>query len=343
MVGSSIWGLLHKLGYDNLIGVNKSDLDLRNQKDVEFFFNKEKPDYVIIAAAKVGGIVANNTFRADFIYDNLQIQNNIIHQSYLNNVKKLLFLGSSCIYPRDCNQPIKEEYLLDGKLEFTNEPYAIAKIAGIKMCENYYRQHNCNFISIMPTNLYGINDNFDFKTSHVLPALIRKFYLGKCLIDRNWDSIIKDLNLPLIKDGIANENNIIEILNDIGITYIQKKSKVNITLWGTGQVYREFLYVDDLANAVLHIIKNIDAKKLYDDFKQTHINIGTGEDLTIKNLAELISQIIGYNGDINWDISKPDGTLRKKLDVSLLNQIKWYNKISLKDGIIKVYKSYIDK
>ena len=343
MVGSSIWGLLHKLGYDNLIGVNKSDLDLRNQKDVEFFFNKEKPDYVIIAAAKVGGIVANNTFRADFIYDNLQIQNNIIHQSYLNNVKKLLFLGSSCIYPRDCNQPIKEEYLLDGKLEFTNEPYAIAKIAGIKMCENYYRQHNCNFISIMPTNLYGINDNFDFKTSHVLPALIRKFYLGKCLIDRNWDSIIKDLNLPLIKDGIANENNIIEILNDIGITYNQKKSKVNITLWGTGQVYREFLYVDDLANAVLHIIKNIDAKKLYDDFKQTHINIGTGEDLTIKNLAELISQIIGYNGDINWDISKPDGTLRKKLDVSLLNQIKWYNKISLKDGIIKVYKSYIDK
>ena len=343
MVGSAIWELLCKSGYNNLIGLKSSKLDLRNQKDVEFFFNKEKPEYVIIAAAKVGGIIANNTFRADFIYDNLQIQNNIIHQSYLNNVKKLLFLGSSCIYPRDCNQPIKEEYLLDGKLEFTNEPYAIAKIAGIKMCENYYRQHNCNFISIMPTNLYGINDNFDFKTSHVLPALIRKFYLGKCLIDRNWDSIIKDLNLPLIKDGIANENNIIEILNDIGITYIQKKSKVNITLWGTGQVYREFLYVDDLANAVLHIIKNIDAKKLYDDFKQTHINIGTGEDLTIKNLAELISQIIGYNGDINWDISKPDGTLRKKLDVSLLNQIKWYNKISLKDGIIKVYKSYIDK
>jgi GDP-L-fucose synthase len=265
---------------------------------VESFFASEKPDYVIDAAAKVGGIIANNTYRAQFIYENLMIQNNIIHASYMYGVKKLLFLGSSCIYPKFAPQPMKEEYLLTGELEPTNEPYAIAKIAGIKMCENYYRQYGCNFISVMPTNLYGPNDNFDLQTSHVLPALIRKFHEAK------------EARAPFVE------------------------------LWGTGTPKREFMHVDDMAAACIYLMENLDAKKLYDELGLTHVNIGVGEDLTILELAELIGQIIGFEGEIKMDPSKPDGTPRKIMDNSLLIKLGFIHKIGLSEGISEVYRRF---
>lgn len=294
MVGSAIKRKLESAGYTRLIYKKQSELDLTRQVKVEKFFADYNPDIVIIAAAKVGGILANDTYRAEFIYDNLAIELNLIHQAYLNKVKKLIFLGSSCIYPRLAPQPLKEEYLLSGYLEFTNEPYAIAKIAGLKLCENYYRQYGCDYYSVMPTNLYGPNDNFNLETSHVLPALIRKFHEAKMK------------NLP------------------------------SVTLWGSGKPRREFLYVDDLAEAIVFLMENIKARDIYEK-GISHINIGTGEDLTINELASLISEIVSYTGKIEYDLSKPDGTPQKLMDVSRINNLGWKYKTELRDGIEKTY------
>jgi len=288
MVGSAIHRQLLAEGYANFVLRSIDELDLMNQQAVAIFFQTEKPDYVILAAAKVGGILANNTYRAQFIYENLMIQNNIIHQSYLNGVKKLLFLGSSCIYPKLAPQPLKEEYLLTGLLEETNEPYAIAKIAGIKMCEAYRDQYGCNFISVMPTNLYGPNDNFDLKNSHVLPALIRKMHEAKIN------------NAPFVE------------------------------IWGTGTPLREFLYVEDMADACIYLLKNYNERQF--------VNIGCGEDISIKELALLVKKIVGFPGELQFDSSKPDGTPRKLLDVSRLNATGWKPKISLEEGIRMVYE-----
>jgi len=339
MVGSAIHRNLLTKGYSNFVFRSLSELDLTRQADVEAFFKKEKPDYVFVAAAKVGGIVANNTYRAQFIYENLMIQNNIIHAAYLNKVKKLLFLGSSCIYPKNAPQPLKEGYLLTGLLEETNEPYAIAKIAGIKMCENYYRQYGCDFISVMPTNLYGPNDNYDLEKSHVLPALIRKMHLGKCLEQNDWAAIRHDLNKRPIEgiNGQSSNEEILAILEKYGIF----SSPTSVTLWGTGNVYREFLYVDDMADACVHIMQNVSSNKLYNELKQTHINIGTGIDLTIKELAETVKSTVGFEGELHWDSTKPDGILKKQLDVMLLNKLNWAATIALKEGINNVYKKYI--
>lgn len=352
MVGSAIVRNLKKKGYSNIIGKTFEELDLTNQMAVKSFFEWVKPEYVIVAAAKVGGIVANNTYRAQFIYENLMIQNNLIHQSYLSGVKKLQFLGSSCIYPKNAPQPLKEEYLLTGLLEETNEPYAIAKIAGIKMCENYYRQYGCDFISVMPTNLYGPNDNYDLEKSHVLPALIRKMHLGKCLEQGNWDAIRNDLNKRPIEgiNGNASEDEILNILSKYGIKADQDRPfapshprpPVSVTLWGSGNVYREFLHVDDMADACVHIMQNVNSEKLYGKMQQTHINIGTGIDLTIRELAETVKNVVGFEGQLKWDTDKPDGTFKKQLDVNLLNKLDWKHKITLSNGIISVYQKYID-
>lgn len=348
LVGSSIKRNLESKGYSNFVFTSYPEYDLRNQQQVEEFFSKEKPDHVFLAAAKVGGIVANNTYRAEFIYDNLQIQNNIIHFSYKYGVKKLLFLGSSCIYPKNCPQPMKEDYLLTDTLEYTNEPYAIAKIAGIKMCESYNLQYGTNFISVMPTNLYGPNDNYDLEKSHVLPAIIRKMHLGKCLMNNDWDAIRDDLNkLPIEGvDGQASEREILDKLRKYGIklTANGQKPIADITLWGTGTPRREFLYSDDLADACVYLMENVDFfdhKEKKKEVRNTHINIGTGKDISIKELADLIKIITGYEGEIIWDTDKPDGTLQKLLDVSKLNSLGWEESLSLQDGINKVYKKYI--
>ena len=301
MVGSAITRELEKKGYKNLLLRNLSELNLIRQAETEDFFKSEKPDIVIIAAAKVGGILANNTYRAEFIYDNLMIESNIIQSAFNNSVEKLIFLGSSCIYPKLAPQPLKEEYLLSDYLEYTNEPYAIAKIAGIKLCENYYRQYGSNFLSAMPTNLFGPNDNFNLETSHVLPALIRKFHEAKLK---------------------GNE-----------------KSKVEI--WGSGKPKREFLFVEDLAEAILFIMENINAKELYEN-GISQINIGTGEDLSISELASLISDVIGFKGETIYDSSKPDGTPRKLMDVSRINNLGWKYKTSLKEGIEKTYQWFLN-
>uniref|UniRef100_A0A7V3E8I2 GDP-L-fucose synthase n=1 Tax=Ignavibacterium album TaxID=591197 RepID=A0A7V3E8I2_9BACT len=299
MVGSAIMRALQKNGYNNLLTKSFNELDLRRQSEVEKFFQSEKPEIVIVAAAKVGGILANNTYRAEFIYDNLMIEANLIHASYLNNTEKLIFLGSSCIYPKLAPQPLKEEYLLSGYLEYTNEPYAIAKIAGIKLCENYFRQYGCNFISAMPTNLYGPNDNFDLQTSHVLPALIRKFHEAKV------------------------------------------NNSPTVTIWGTGKPLREFLYVDDLAEAILFMMEKIDAKDLY-NLGITHLNVGSGKDISISELASLIAEIIGYKGKIEHDSTKPDGTPRKLMDVSRINSLGWKYKTELDEGIKKTYQWFLE-
>jgi len=346
LVGSSILRNLKAKGYSNFVFTPFPEYDLRNQQQTKDFFSKEKPDYVFLAAAKVGGIVANNTYRAEFIYDNLQIQNNIIHFSYKYGVKKLLFLGSSCIYPKNCPQPIKEDYLLTDTLEYTNEPYAIAKIAGIKMCESYNLQYGTNFISVMPTNLYGPNDNYDLEKSHVLPAIIRKMHLGKCLMNNDWDGIRADLNkLPIEGvDGKSSEGDIIGILTKYGIQLANHQSPITeITLWGSGSPRREFLYSDDLADACVFLLENINFTDLKNNNKvirNTHINIGTGKDISIKELAELVSGIVGFDGEICWDDTKPDGTPQKLLDVSKLTSLGWQEKIELEEGIRKVYSNY---
>lgn len=371
MVGSAITRKLREDGYENLIFTPYPPFDLTDQHVVADFFRKEKPEYVFLAAAKVGGIVANNKYRGQFIYENLMMQNNIIHQSYLNDVKKLLFLGSSCIYPKECPQPIREDYLLTDELEYTNEPYAIAKIAGIKMCESYNIQYGTNFISVMPTNLYGPNDNYNLETSHVLPAMIRKMHLGKCLENNDWDGILKDLGKYPI-EGIndkSGKEEILSILKKYGVQATPHPAPrtphpVSITLWGTGSPYREFLHVDDVADACVFLMNSVDFKDLVQPLssltphsssltpqpsaphplppaiKNTHINVGTGKDLTIKELALLIKDIIGFEGDIVWDETKPDGTPRKLLDVSKINSLGWKENISLENGIRLVYEKY---
>ncbi len=290
MVGSAILRRLQAAGYNNFVFKTSSELDLRNQQQVNDFFRTETPEYVFLAAARVGGILANNAYRADFIYENMMIQSNVIHASYVNNVKKLLFLGSSCIYPKMATQPMKEEYLLTGLLEHTNEPYAVAKIAGIKMCDAYRAQYGCHFISVMPTNLYGPNDNYDLQNSHVLPALIRKFHEAKV------------------------------------------NNQPSVTMWGTGKPKREFLHADDLADACYYLMQNYDEEGL--------VNIGTGEDLEIGELALMIKEIVGFDGDIILDTTKPDGTPRKLLDVSKLHSLGWKHKIDLKQGLKMVYDEF---
>ena len=351
LVGSAIVRNLKEKGYDNIIFSDRKQTDLSCSKEVKIFFEKEKPEYVFLAAAKVGGIVANNTYRAEFIFQNIQIQNNVIHQSYLSGVKKLIFLGSSCIYPKNSPQPMKESYLLTSELEYTNEPYAIAKIAGIKMCESYNLQYGTNFISVMPTNLYGQNDNFDLEKSHVLPALIRKMHLGKALLNSDFKTVKTDLNKnPIEKiNGNNSEREIINILNKYGIT------NKSITLWGTGKPRREFLHADDLADACVFLAEKLDFKDIlknefsvskFDypltnpEIRNTHINIGTGRDISIKELAEIIRQTVGYKGNIIWDTEKPDGTFQKLLDVNKLHSYDWKEKINFSEGIKEVYKNY---
>jgi len=345
LAGKAIVDNLTKAGYTNIVvSYNSSSptntsvvkyvkLNLLDNNETVKFFKNEKPKYVFLAAAKVGGIVANNTYRADFIYENLQIQNNIIHQCYVYNVEKLLFLGSSCIYPKLCPQPIKEEYLLTGELEDTNEPYAIAKIAGIKMCENYNAQYGTSFISAMPTNLYGDNDNFDLEKSHVLPALIRKMHLCKLLMNKEFDLIRKDIKL---------HENALDMSDEDILAWLEKYGIYNskLILWGSGEPLREFLYVDDLADALVYMMKNYNPKG---NFKNSHINVGMGKDIKIKDLAEFVKTVVGFEGKIEWDRDKPDGTPKKVLDTSRLNSLGWEPKVTLKDGIASVYNNYLKR
>ncbi len=348
LVGSAIHRKLNEKGYTNIVTCTIEELNLIDQEAVAAFFHQEKPEYVFLAAAKVGGIIANNTYRGEFIFDNLQIQNNVIHHSYLNGVKKLLFLGSSCIYPKDAPQPMKEEYLLTGPLEYTNEPYAIAKIAGIKMCESYNLQYGTNFIPVMPTNLYGPNDNYDLEKSHVLPALIRKMLLGKAIMEADWDFINNDIdNKPV--GGVNSENSRNEILGKLltyGIVPSGGNRNVTIHLWGTGSPRREFLHSDDLADACEFLMENRDFTDTYQDgeyqIRNTHINIGTGKDISINELALLVKDLVGFKGNIEWDTTKPDGTARKLMDVSKLNNLGWKENIGLKEGIKKVLDNYIN-
>lgn len=336
MVGSAIKRNLENKGFTHFVTQSQEELDLLNQNDVADFFRSEKPEYVVLAAAKVGGIIANNTYRAQFIYENLMIQNHVIHQSYLNGVKKLLFLGSSCIYPRDAAQPMSEDALLTGVLESTNEPYAIAKIAGIKMCEAYHTQYGCNFISIMPTNLYGLNDNYDLEKSHVLPALIRKMMLGKFLMENNMDALRADLTKRPIQgvDGSFSMDVIMDVLKKYGIT--SENGTATITLWGTGSPMREFLHVDDMADASVYLLVNYNAP----DTLPSHVNAGCGVDLTIKELSEIVRNTVDYKGQIVWDTTKPDGTPRKLLDVSKLNSLGWKPSITIEEGIRRVVGIY---
>ncbi|WP_062055042.1 GDP-L-fucose synthase family protein [Aquimarina longa] len=328
LVGSAILKNLLEKGYSNFITRTHQELDLTDKNAVTDFFKEQKPEYVFLAAAKVGGIIANNTYRADFIYDNLMIQNNVIHQSYIHGVKKLLFLGSTCIYPKNCPQPMKEEYLLTNTLEYTNEPYAIAKIAGIKMCESYNLQYGTNFISVMPTNLYGPNDNFDLEKSHVLPALIRKMHLAKLLKESKYDEIIRDLSMNSIDEAK-------KYLEKFGV------SKNNVEIWGSGKPMREFLWSEDMADACVFIMENRDFKDTYTEnikeIKNTHINIGTGTDISIKNLAILVKDIVGFDGDLVFNENKPDGTMKKLTDVSKLNNLGWKHSVNLEEGVKNIY------
>ncbi|RXG20460.1 GDP-L-fucose synthase family protein [Leeuwenhoekiella aequorea] len=359
LVGSAIVNNLTSKGYTNLVYRTSSELDLRDSNAVAAFFEAEQPEYVILAAAKVGGIVANNTYRADFIYENLMIQNHVIHQAYLHGVKKLLFLGSTCIYPKNCPQPMKEEYLLTDVLEYTNEPYAIAKIAGIKMCESYNLQYGTNFISVMPTNLYGPNDNFDLEKSHVLPALIRKMHLGKALEQNNWEALRKDLNkLPIEGvDGNASEEAILTILGNYGIRSTfpfgegQEGNSVRVEIWGTGKPMREFLWSEDMADACVFIMENRDfsdvtpsavegQKGNTGEIRNTHINIGTGEDISIYDLAHLVKTTVGFNGELYFNTEKPDGTMKKLTDVSKLKALGWEYEVMLESGVEQAYQWY---
>jgi len=358
LVGSALMRNLTKKGYRNIVARHYTELDLTNQQVVNEFFATEKPEYVFLAAAKVGGIVANNIYRGQFIYENIMIQSNVIHACYLNGVKKLLFLGSSCIYPKLAPQPLKEKYLLTDILEYTNEPYAIAKIAGIKMCESYNIQYGTNFISVMPTNLYGLNDNYDLEKSHVLPAIIRKMHLAKCLIENNWDAIRRDFDRNPVEgvNGKSTEIEIGEKLEKYGIfRHNSAESPVTVQLWGSGAPKREFLHSDDMADACVFVMESVDFKDLVKDkyadkitsretnveIRNTHINVGTGKDLSIKELANLVKEIIGFDGFIEWDTSKPDGTFQKLLSVKKIHDLGWQERISLEQGIQRVYNEYL--
>jgi len=401
LVGSALWKNLLSKGYTNLIGRTIDELNLMDPQAVNTFFEQEQPEYVILAAAKVGGIVANNTYRGQFIYENLMIQNNVIHAAYLHKVKKLLFLGSTCIYPRDAPQPMSEDCLLTSPLEYTNEPYAIAKIAGIKMCESYNLQYGTNFISVMPTNLYGPNDNFNLETSHVLPALIRKIHLGKCLEENNWDAIRQDLNKRPIEgvNGSNGKDDILTILAKYGIRINSSKFEklAFVGLWGSGAPLREFLWSEEMAAACVYCMENVDfqdvastssaiegalpepverespveriatlpmvvrndnsirenspnscnpsqsVKSVSHIVRNTHINIGTGKEITIKDLAHLIKSKIGYHGEIVFDTSKPDGTMRKLTDPSKIHALGWHHQIEIEEGVGKLYEWYLSQ
>lgn len=341
LVGSAIWNNLMARGYTNLIGKAHHELDLMDGVAVARFFAEEQPEYVFLAAAHVGGIIANNKYRADFIYRNLQIQNNVIGESWRHNVKKLLFLGSTCIYPKDAPQPMQEDALLTGPLEYTNEPYAIAKIAGLNMCESFNLQHGTNFIAVMPTNLYGPNDNFDLERSHVLPAMVRKMHLANALIKSDWDAIRKDLDNRPIEGVSGHKSNqeISDLLAKYGITESQ------LWLWGTGKPMREFLWSEEMADACVYIMEKVgfnDLKGTGSEVRNCHINIGTGKEISIRDLAYLIKVTTGYTGEILFDDSKPDGTMRKLADVTKLNSLGWKHAIEIDEGVQRMYNWYLN-
>lgn len=355
LVGSAIWNNLLSRGYTNLVGRSHKELDLLDSAKVRDFFDKERPEAVVLAAAHVGGIMANLQYRADFIWQNLQIQQNVIGESFKHGVKKLLFLGSTCIYPREAPQPMTEDSLLTSPLEYTNEPYAIAKIAGLKMCESFNIQYGTNYIAVMPTNLYGPNDNFHLENSHVLPAMIRKIYLAKCLYDGDWAAVKKDIGLrpvsikendaKIVVNEESSESEILKVLSKYGIT------AKTVTLWGTGKPMREFLWSEEMADASVHVLLNVEFKDTYDatvknadgitEIRNCHINVGTGKELSIKEVAEKIINEIGYKGELQWDHSKPDGTLRKLTDVTKLHNLGWHHKIEIDEGIHRLYEWYL--
>ena len=342
LVGSAIWKNLQDKGYTNLVGRTHKELDLLDGMAVRNFFDEEQPEYVFLAAAFVGGIMANSIYRADFIYKNLQIQQNIIGESFRHHVKKLLFLGSTCIYPRDAEQPMKEDVLLTSPLEYTNEPYAIAKIAGLKMCESFNLQYGTNYIAVMPTNLYGPNDNFDLERSHVLPAMIRKIHLAKCLNEGDWENIRYDLDMRPVEgiNGESRTEEILAILKSYGI------SKDGVELWGTGTPLREFLWSEEMADASVFIMEHVDFKDTYrpgtKEIRNCHINIGTGKEISIADLAHLIVKETGYKGSITFNPEKPDGTMRKLTDVTKLHELGWHHKIDIEEGVHKMYQWYLE-
>lgn len=381
LVGSAIWNNLKARGYNNLIGRTHKELDLTNQADVAQFFKDEKPDAVVLAAAFVGGIMANSLYRADFIMQNMKIQCNVIENAYINKVKKLLFLGSTCIYPKNAPQPMKEDTLLTSPLEYTNEEYAIAKIAGLKMCESYNLQYGTNYISVMPTNLYGPNDNFHLENSHVMPAIMRKVYLAKLLHDNNWNAIRVDMKKrpinpiaklqSIIGEGNVDGNNSQERIEKALAFYGIENNKV--TLWGDGSPLREFLWSEDMADASVHILLNVDFKDIIGienyssaflgtktdgavdrnnsdgrggaipslgEIRNCHINIGTGKELTIRELADLVKQTVGFEGEIIWDTEKPNGTLRKLIDVEKLHSLGWTHQVEIEQGVQRLFKWY---
>ena len=362
LVGSGIWRALERHGYTNLIGRSFEELDLINQQAVDDFFAAEKPEYVVLVAAKVGGILANNTYRGQFIYENMMIEMNVIHAAYKHGVKKLLFLGSSCIYPKMAPQPLKEEHLLTGPLEPTNEPYAIAKIAGIRLCDAYNRQYETNFISAMPTNMYGPGDNYHPENSHVLPAFIRRMHLAKALERGDFDELarvyaaekhkvesgksnVESKKTSNLQPSTSNEQ-ILSWLADSGITQsiINNQSSIKLACWGSGSPLREFLYSDDLAEACVFLLENVDYGDVaFEDESgtvQSHVNVGSGREVTIKELAETVKDIIGFEGEIDWDSSKPDGTPRKLMDSSRLNKLGWEPAIDLREGIARAYGDF---
>lgn len=371
LVGSAIWNNLKSRGYDNLIGRTHAELDLTDQLAVRKFFDEERPDAVVLAAAFVGGIMANNLYRADFIMMNMKIQCNVISEAYAHGVQKLLFLGSTCIYPKNAPQPMKEDCLLTSPLEYTNEEYAIAKIAGLKMCESYNLQYGTNYIAVMPTNLYGPNDNFHLENSHVMPAMMRKIYLAKLIAEDDWIKIRQDMNKrPVLGvTGEAEKQAILDILAKYGI----ENNKV--TLWGTGTPYREFLWSEDMADASVHVLLNVDFKDIIGiekyssvhygnsadgsvdrnhstgrggaipslgEIRNCHINVGTGKELTIRQLAELIVKTVGFNGELVFDANKPDGTMRKLIDVSKLHSLGWTHKVEIEDGVGRLFDWYVN-
>ena len=349
LVGSAIWNNLKQRGYTNLVGKSHRELDLLDAVAVKKFFDEEQPEAVVLAAAHVGGIMANLVYRADFIYENLQIQQNVIGESFRHGVKKLLFLGSTCIYPREAPQPMKEDCLLTSPLEYTNEPYAIAKIAGLKMCESFNLQYGTNYIAVMPTNLYGPNDNFHLENSHVLPAMIRKIHLAKCLNEGNWEGVRKDIGLrpvsvqkngeKMVVNAESSQEAILEVLNNYGIT------PEAVTLWGTGKPMREFLWSEEMADASVHVLLNVDFKDTYPvgskEIRNCHINVGTGKEISIREVAEKIMEEIGFKGELHWDSSKPDGTLRKLTDVSKLHGLGWHHQVEIDEGVHRLYEWYL--
>ena len=371
LVGSAIWNNLKSRGYNNLVGRTHAELDLTDQTAVRRFFDEEQPDAVVLAAAFVGGIMANSLYRADFIMQNMKIQCNVISEAYAHKVKKLLFLGSTCIYPKNAPQPMKEDCLLTSPLEYTNEEYAIAKIAGLKMCESYNLQYGTNYIAVMPTNLYGPNDNFHLENSHVMPAMIRKIYLSKLLHDNNWNAVRNDLNKRPVEgiDGSADNGTIVAVLKKYGI------DNNKVTLWGTGTPLREFLWSEDMADASVHILLNVDFSDIIGiekyssvfygasaegcvdrnnsqgrggalpqlgEIRNCHINVGTGNELTIRELSEIIVKTVGFEGEVTFDVTKPDGTPRKLIDVDKLHRLGWTHKVEIEDGVRKLYEWYRD-